>query len=94
MIVDASDDIIVEAVVRHGREASTVAALAASLYRKARLSARAAGLGDTGVLRIEAQRGHIFAAGCGDLVLIALAESTVNMGLMRVEIRRAAEALA
>lgn len=93
MVVDAQDDIIVEAAVRQGVNSSTVAAIGASLYRKARLSARAAGLGDTGFLRLEAEGGHVFAAGRGALVLIALAESSVNVGLVRMEMLKAAEAL-
>ena len=65
MVVDAYDDIIVDAAVRHGVKAPTVAALAASIYRKARQSAGAAGLGETTFLRMEAEEGHIFAAGRG-----------------------------
>ena len=94
MIVDAEDDIIVDAAVRHGVKASTVAALAASLYRKARQSAGAAGLGDTAFLRMEAEDGHIFAAGRGGLVLIAMAESSVNVGLVRLAMLKAAAGLA
>lgn len=94
MVVDAQDDIIVDATVRHGVKASTVAALGASIYRKARQSAGAAGLGDTAFLRMEAEHGHIFAAGRGGLVLIALAESSVNVGIVRLEMIRAAAGLA
>jgi predicted regulator of Ras-like GTPase activity (Roadblock/LC7/MglB family) len=94
MIVDAQDDIIVDAVVRHGVKASTVAALAASIYRKARQSAGAARLGDTAFLRMEAEDGHIFAAGRGGLVLIAMAESSVNVGLVRLAMLKAAAGLA
>lgn len=94
MVVDAHDDIIIDAAVRHGVKASTVAALAASIYRKARQSAGAAGLGDTTFLRMEADEGHIFAAGRGALVLIALAESTVNVGLVRLTMLQMAAELA
>jgi predicted regulator of Ras-like GTPase activity (Roadblock/LC7/MglB family) len=93
MIVDANDDIIIDAAVRHGVKAPTVAALAASIYRKARQSAGAAGLGDTTFLRMEAEQGHIFAAGRGSLVLIALAESTVNVGLVRLAMLQAVSGL-
>lgn len=94
MVVDAYDDIIVDAAVRHGVKAPTVAALAASIYRKARQSAGAAGLGETTFLRMEAEEGHIFAAGRGALVIIALAESSVNVGLVRLAMLQAASGLA
>ena len=93
MVVDAQDDIIIDAAVRHGVKANTVAALAASIYRKARQSAGAAGLGDTAFLRMEAEDGHIFAAGRGALVLIAMAESSVNVGLVRLAMLKAAAGL-
>jgi predicted regulator of Ras-like GTPase activity (Roadblock/LC7/MglB family) len=93
MVVDAQDDIIIDSSVRHGVKASTVAALGASIYRKARQSATAAGLGDTAFLRIEGENGHIFAAGRGGLVLIAMAESSVNVGLVRLAMLRAAAGL-
>ena len=94
MIVDAHDDIIIEAQTRVGVRASTVAALAASLYRRARQAARAAELGAVRFLRLEAERGHLFAAGRADLVLVLLADPGVNVGLLRVEMLRAVEALA
>lgn len=94
MVVDAQDDIIVDAQARVGVAASTVAALAASLYRKARHSAGAAQLGGVRFLRLEAERGHLFAAGRGGLVLVLLAEPGVNVGLVRVEMLKSAEALA
>lgn len=103
MVVDAEDDIIVDASVRHGVQANTVAALGASIYRKARQSAGAAGLGGTTFLRMEAEGGHIFAAGrdgdgagspgSGRLVLIAIAESSVNVGLVRLDMLKAAAGL-
>ncbi len=93
MVVDAQDDIIIDSAVRHGVKASTIAALAASIYRKARQSAVAAGLGDTAFLRMEAEDGHIFAAGRGALVLVAMAESSVNVGLVRLAMLKAAAGL-
>ncbi|HEU4565295.1 MAG TPA: roadblock/LC7 domain-containing protein [Gemmatimonadaceae bacterium] len=93
MVVDAADDIIIDAVARHGVKSSTVAALGASLYRKARQSSGAARLGEVRFLRLEAERGHVFAAGRGGMVLVLLAEPGVNVGLVRVEMLRSAEAL-
>ena len=64
-------------------------ALAASLYRKARLSAGAAGLGAVSFMQLEAPGGRICAVGGGDLVLVVVAEPAVNVGLVRVELLRA-----
>jgi predicted regulator of Ras-like GTPase activity (Roadblock/LC7/MglB family) len=94
MVVDAHDDIIVDAAAREDVEASTVAAIGASLYRRARHAALAAGLGEVGLLRLEGERGHVFAAGRGDLVLVALADAGVNIGLVRAEMLKAVEVLA
>jgi predicted regulator of Ras-like GTPase activity (Roadblock/LC7/MglB family) len=94
MVVVAYDDINIDSSVRHGVKVPTVAALGASIYRKARQSAGAAGLGDTTFLRLEADNGHIFAAGRGALVVVALTESSVNVGLVRLAMLQAAAGLA
>jgi predicted regulator of Ras-like GTPase activity (Roadblock/LC7/MglB family) len=44
-------------------------------------------------MQLEAAGGRICAVGGGGLVLIVVAESSVNVGLVRVELLRAAEAL-
>ena len=94
MVVDAYDDIVVDAAAREGVHASTVAAIGASLYRRARHAALAAGLGEVGLLRLEGERGHVFAVGRGELVLVALADAGVNIGLVRTEMLKAVEVLA
>ena len=71
-----------------------MAALAASLYRKARLSARAAGMGAVSFMQLEAPNGRLCAAGSGDLVLVVVAATDVNVGLVRVDLLRAAAQLA
>jgi predicted regulator of Ras-like GTPase activity (Roadblock/LC7/MglB family) len=93
MVVSEADGIIVDSNLQIGVKGNVVAALAASLYRKARLSAQAAGLGTASFLQLEAQRGRICAVGRGDLLLVTVAESRANVGLIRVELMRAAEVL-
>jgi predicted regulator of Ras-like GTPase activity (Roadblock/LC7/MglB family) len=93
MVVSEADGIIVDSNLQIGIKGNTVAALAASLYRKARLSAQAAGLGTAAFLQLEAQRGRVCAVGRGDLLLVTVAESRANVGLIRVEMLRAAEIL-
>jgi len=89
LVVSERDGIVVESNLQIGQSGDRVAALAASLYRKARQSARAAGLGAVSFMQLEAPNGRLCAVGGGDLVLVVVAEPAVNVGLVRVELLRA-----
>ncbi len=91
MVVSESDGIVVDSNLQIGVKGTVVAALAASLYRKARLSASAAGLGEATFLQLEAERGRVFAIGRNDLVMVTVAETRANIGLIRVAMLRALE---
>src|SRR5690349_362806 len=93
-VVSERDGLSVDSNVQIGGEAEAVAALAASLRRTARLAAGAAGCGKVTFLRLDAERGGICAAGRDDLVLVTTSEARANIGLLRVEMMRAARALA
>ena len=93
MVVSEADGIIVDSNLQIGVKGNVVAALAASLYRKARLSAGAAGLGTANFVQLEAERGRVCAIGRGDLLLVTVAESRANVGLIRVEMLRASPVL-
>ncbi|MBA3889350.1 MAG: roadblock/LC7 domain-containing protein [Gemmatimonadaceae bacterium] len=94
LVADERDGIVIDSRVHVGQRGDRVAALAASLYRKARMSAHAAGLGDVGFLQLEAEMGRVCAVGRDDVVLVAVATSDANVGLIRVELLRALEGLA
>ena len=94
LIVSEQDGIIVASHSHIGLAEDRVAALAASLYRKARLSARAAGFGAVSFMHLEAPGGRLCAAGAGELVLVVAAVPAVNVGMVRVELLRAASQLA
>lgn len=94
LVVGERDGLIVDATVQFGVNGHTFAALTASLFRKARRAARAAGFGDATFVQLEAEAGRVCAVGRGDLVLVVVAEPRVNLGLVRVEMLKAAEALA
>ncbi len=95
LVVSESDGLVVDSSLRFGQEGERLAALAASIYRKARMSAAAAHLGSVVFLQLDAERGRICAAGGrGDLVIVVVAESTTNVGLIRVELLRALESIA
>ena len=93
MVVGESDGLVVDAILQDGTRGDVVAALVASLYRRARLASGAAGPGSSGFLQLDAEEGRICAAGIGkdDLVLIAIAESRANVGMIRMEMLREAK---
>jgi predicted regulator of Ras-like GTPase activity (Roadblock/LC7/MglB family) len=94
LIVSESDGLVVDSNLRFGQDGERIAALAASMYRKARLSAAAARLGAVVFLQLDAERGRICAAGGrSDLVLVVVADAAANVGLIRVELLRALETL-
>jgi predicted regulator of Ras-like GTPase activity (Roadblock/LC7/MglB family) len=90
MVVSATDGIAVESNLQIGQDGSRVAALAASLYSKARRAARAAGLGATGFMQMDAESGRLCVFGGDELVLVVVAEPDSNIGLIRVEMLKAA----
>ena len=94
LIVSETDGLIVDATLRFGEDGDRVAALTASLYRKARLSAAAARLGDVAFLQLDAEQGRICAiGGRNDLVVMVVAEPAANVGLIRVELLKALETI-
>ena len=94
MVVGASDGLIVDSILQTGVNGEAFAALSASLYRKAQRAARAAAFGETGFFELDAEGGHMCAAGRDDLVLVVVAEPRLNAGLLRVEMLKALEAFA
>jgi predicted regulator of Ras-like GTPase activity (Roadblock/LC7/MglB family) len=88
LVVDADDGVIVDSTLQFGMRGNVFAALVASLYRKARQSAAAAGFGEAEFLTLESERGRVCATGSGGLVLIAVADLRTNLGLLRVEMQK------
>lgn len=93
LIVSEGDGLVVDANLRVGEDGDRVAALVASVYRKARRSSRSAQLGAVSFLQLEADRGRICAAGRDDLVVVVVAEAGANVGLIRVQLLKAVESL-
>jgi len=95
LIVSERDGVIVDSSLRVGVDGDRIAALAASLYRKARLSAHAAQLGAVSFLQLDAERGRICAVGGGgDLVIVVVTDPQANVGLIRMELLKAFESVA
>jgi predicted regulator of Ras-like GTPase activity (Roadblock/LC7/MglB family) len=93
LVVDAEEGITIDANLQIGQEGNRVAALAALLYRKARKTALAAGLGATGFMQLEAEDGRLCIIGGKDVVLVVVAEHDANVGLIRVEMLRSTPVL-
>jgi predicted regulator of Ras-like GTPase activity (Roadblock/LC7/MglB family) len=93
MVVGETDGIIVDSNLQVGLRGDVVAALSASLFRRARKASSAAGYGDATFLQLEAEQGRICVTGANELVLVAVAEPKANVGLIRVELLKSLKAL-
>jgi predicted regulator of Ras-like GTPase activity (Roadblock/LC7/MglB family) len=94
MVVGEADGMVVDSSLQIGVNGDAFAALTASMYRKARRAAQAAGFGETGFFELDADGGRMCAAGRNDLVIVVIAEARANVGLLRVEMLKAVEAFA
>jgi predicted regulator of Ras-like GTPase activity (Roadblock/LC7/MglB family) len=93
MFVAAEDGIVVAQLLMEGVNGKAVAAFAASLARKVSGAAGATGAGRLRFVQMQAERGTLLVAPAApDLLIAALAEPGVNIGLLRLEMMRAAEA--
>jgi predicted regulator of Ras-like GTPase activity (Roadblock/LC7/MglB family) len=96
MVVAMEDGLIVAEDLMVGVPGAASAALVASIFRRARKSVEAARFGHAAFLQVEGEDGLLFAAAppqLGDLLLVVVAESWVNVGLVRLEAARVVEAL-
>ena len=93
MIVDMAVGVPVVAEMADGVAAEPVAALAASLLRRTARAAEGVAFGRLQTLQLEADAGHVVVAEAGETAVIAVAERSAQLGLVRLEVHRAAEAL-
>lgn len=94
LVVAVRDGLVVDGRVHVGVKGDAVAALAASLYRRACSAAAGDGAGSVRFVELEADEGRIFIAGKEDLALMAVVERRANAGQVRLAVRRAADQLA
>ena len=99
MLVSAEDGLIVAEQLMEGIKGSAVAALAASLAGKLRRAMEAAGTGASVFWHLQAEQGALLVVpgggpnSDGGILVVAVAEPDVNIGLVRLELLRAAEAV-
>lgn len=91
LAVSQRDGLVVHSAGQDVKDAATVAALFASLYRRAAAVARANNGGETQFVRFEASGGDVLASAAGALVLVVIVRMGANLGRMRLELLRAKE---
>src|SRR5207247_1446188 len=94
MLVSGDDGIVVAEQLMEGIKGSAVAALASSLAARLRRAMEAAGVGASLFWHLQCDQGGLLVVPAPSGVLIvAVAEPDVNVGLVRLELLRAAEAV-
>lgn len=95
MLVSGDDGLVVAEQLMEGVKGSAVAALAASLATRLRRAMEAAGLGASLFWHLQAEQGALLVVPAASGVLVvAVTDPNVNIGLVRLELLRAAEATA
>ncbi len=92
LVVALADGLVVDGRVHVGVDGAALAALAASLYRRAGRATSAA-VEEGLFLELEAERGRIMIAGRESLALMAVVDRRANPGQARLSVRRAAAGL-
>jgi predicted regulator of Ras-like GTPase activity (Roadblock/LC7/MglB family) len=94
MLVAGDDGLVVAEQLMEGIKGTAVAALTASLAGRLRRAMDAAGVGTSVFWHLQAEQGALLVVpGSGGVLVVAVAEPDVNIGLVRLELLRAAEAV-
>ena len=93
LIVDADAGVPVVSELAADVDGGALAALAASLFKRTDRAIATAAFGKLATLQLEAEQGHVIAGDAGDLIIVAIAEPRAQLGLVRLEVHRTAEAL-
>jgi predicted regulator of Ras-like GTPase activity (Roadblock/LC7/MglB family) len=94
MVVSRSDGLVVAEQLMEGIKGSAVAALASSLAGRLQRAMVSAGLGPSQFWHLQCDHGALLVVSAGTeagLLLVAVTEADVNVGLVRLELLRAAE---
>jgi predicted regulator of Ras-like GTPase activity (Roadblock/LC7/MglB family) len=93
LIVESEAGVPVTTELAEGVDGKALAALAASLFQRTTKAADTAAFGRLRTLQLEAQGGHVVVANGGELLVVVVAEKDAQLGMVRLEAHRAAEAL-
>lgn len=94
LLIDAQAGVPVVGEMRENADAATLAALSATLFRRAQRSVDAAGSGDLRTLQLEAESGHLLMVQAGEFMVAVITATDAQLGRVRLELRRAAGGLA
>ena len=95
MLVAGDDGLVVAETLMEGVRGNAVAALAASLASRLRRAADTAGCGRPQFVHLQASAGSLLVAPAPNaMLLVVVAEADINVGLARLEMLKAAEAVA
>ncbi len=92
LVVAVRDGLVVDGRVHVGVRGDAVAALAASLFRRA-CQATENGDGRVRFVELDAEDGRMMIAGMEEVALLAVLEKRANAGQARLAVRRAADQL-
>jgi predicted regulator of Ras-like GTPase activity (Roadblock/LC7/MglB family) len=94
LLVTDDDGLVIADAVMEGVRGDAVAALAASLTARMARATVGAGVGEQNFLQLQAEHGTLLTMPAPNGVLVVvLAEKDVNVGLVRLEMLRAVEAV-
>lgn len=93
MVVDAEAGIAVASDLNDDVEEQSLAALAGSLYDRTSGATRAAAFGGVRLLQLNGSDGHVVVADASPLLVVAVTGRDAQLGLVRVEVERAAKEL-
>ncbi len=90
-LLTSQDGMTIAAELSEGLNDSRVSAMAAEVGRTTDESLDRIGHGPMGYAMFDAERGKMFLSNAGKGFLVVLADHSVNLGLLRLEMRTAAE---
>lgn len=94
MLVAGGDGLVVAEQLSEGIKGAAVAALAASLAHRLRRAMGAAGVGTSLFWHLQCDEGALLVVpAASGILVVAVAAPDVNVGLVRLELLRAAEAV-
>lgn len=93
MVVDAEAGVPVASEMVDGIGETALAALAGALFRRTSGAAQTAGFGALRAFQLDSNDGYLVVAGAPPLLVVTVTEPGAQIGLVRVEARRAVEEL-
>lgn len=93
LIVDAQDGVPVVAELSDDIDGGAASALAAALFQRTARATDAADFGGLRTAQLDAEEGYIIMAGAKELIAVAVADRDGQLGEIRLQVQRTAEAL-